>query len=342
MAQESEPADLLDRWLTHREQGGAARTPVAGAVDSGSATDVDAEDPLFDESFEPAPEEVEAPLFEASAPQELQLDFEPVIIPSARRRQERAGSRRGRLRPRRDDQAPEAAGDPVADPEADPVVTDAVPEAPAEVPAGPTPEEVRAAEARVAEEARVAAGERIAAQLEAARVAERETRPARPVRSPAPPAAAAARATVDDASTNHVFRPRTGARRVVGLLLLVLLAATAGAAYAASRDQTTTTLGLAGTLAVLTLVVWAVRAGSAPTRMSVTAGQLEVLRGGGRFVFDLRSPHTPIEVVGEPGSRGWKVLFLRRSMEPFVVDSTMVDPEEFTAVLRRHRPERTA
>lgn len=94
MAQESEPADLLDRWLTHREQGGAARTPVAGAVDSGSATDVDAEDPLFDESFEPAPEEVEAPLFEASAPQQLQLDFEPVIIPSARRRQERAGSRR--------------------------------------------------------------------------------------------------------------------------------------------------------------------------------------------------------------------------------------------------------
>ncbi|MEV7431827.1 hypothetical protein AB0N29_19600, partial [Nocardioides sp. NPDC092400] len=96
MAQESEPADLLDRWLTHREQGGAARTPVAGAVDSGSATDVDAEDPLFDESFEPAPEEVEAPLFEASAPQQLQLDFEPVIIPSARRRQERAGSRGGR------------------------------------------------------------------------------------------------------------------------------------------------------------------------------------------------------------------------------------------------------
>ena len=33
------------------------------------------------------------------------------------------------------------------------------------------------------------------------------------------------------------------------------------------------------------------------------------------------------------------MLFLRRNMEPFVVDSSMVDPREFMDVLRRYLPE---
>ena len=46
-----------------------------------------------------------------------------------------------------------------------------------------------------------------------------------------------------------------------------------------------------------------------------------------------------MQVIGEPGRRGWKVLFLRRGMSPFVIDSSMVDPHEFTSVLRYYRPE---
>ena len=45
-------------------------------------------------------------------------------------------------------------------------------------------------------------------------------------------------------------------------------------------------------------------------------------------------------VIGTAGKRSWKVLFLRRGMSPFVLDSSMVDPAEFMTVLRRHRPER--
>lgn len=154
-------------------------------------------------------------------------------------------------------------------------------------------------------------------------------------------AAARRRATGPSAgpSTDVDFPPRNGTRRLVGLLLLVALVATAAVGYVAYEDRTTFNMGVAGTLAVLTLVIWAVRAGASTARLSVRRGQLEILKGGGRFVFDLASTYTPIEVIGEPGKRGWQVLFLRRSMSPFVIDASMVDPEEFMKVLRRFRPE---
>jgi hypothetical protein len=151
-----------------------------------------------------------------------------------------------------------------------------------------------------------------------------------PARSAPPPAGA---------STNVEFTPRTQARRVIGQLLLVALAGAAVAGYAVYRDPTTLTIGVAATLGVLVLVLWAVRASSATAHLSVHAGQLEVVRGGGRFVFELAGSFTPIEVVGTPGDHNWKVLFLRRNMDPFVVDSSMVDPYEFMDVLRRYLPE---
>jgi hypothetical protein len=140
-------------------------------------------------------------------------------------------------------------------------------------------------------------------------------------------------------STNVVFAPRTRASRVVGMLLLIALLGAAVAAYAVYRNRTTLTIGLAVTLGVLVMIIWAVRAGSPPPRVSVHAGQLEVIQAGGRFVFDLSGTYTPIEVVGRPGDRGWKVLFLRRNLDPFVIDSSMVDPHEFMKVLRRFQPE---
>lgn len=159
-----------------------------------------------------------------------------------------------------------------------------------------------------------------------------------------PPAAeAAAELAAEPLTTGGVpdvveFTPRRGTRRITGLLLVVLLAATGWAAYGASQAPTTTALGVAGTLGVLTLVVWAVRAGSAVATLTVRGGQLEIMRGGSRHRFDLASRYTPIDIVGEPGSRGWKVLFHRRSMAPYVVDSSMVDPVEFTRVVRHYRP----
>ena len=135
------------------------------------------------------------------------------------------------------------------------------------------------------------------------------------------------------------FPPRRGTRRVLALALLLMLAATALAAWSAQQDPDAESVTLAATLAVLTLVTWAVRAGSALTTLSVRGGQLQVRTGGRRTTFDLTSGYTPIEVIGRPGRRGWKVVFGRGTMRPFTVDAGLVDPHEFMAVLRRYRPE---
>jgi len=169
-----------------------------------------------------------------------------------------------------------------------------------------------------------------------------ETSPVAPVRlppavRPTPPAPRSAPPV--GLSTNVEFTPRTRARRVVGWLLCLAALGTIGTGFVAAGDPTTLTVGVAGTLLVLTLLLWAIRAASPVAHLRVRAGQLEVVRGGDRFVLDLGgAAHTPIEVIGTPGERRWKVLFMRRGMEPFVVDTSMVDAREFMDVLRRYRP----
>jgi len=140
-------------------------------------------------------------------------------------------------------------------------------------------------------------------------------------------------------STNRVFKPRSGVRATITLLLLLVVAATAAAAWYAYREQTTTAIGIAVILLVLTLVVWAVRAGAAPTELAVLNGQLEMIRSGRFEVIDLASPFTPVLVEGVPGRRGWKVLVERPDRPLLVIDKTLVDPHEFSEVLLRLRPD---
>lgn len=384
MSDEKEPgADLIDRWMTHRQQTAGERVtpPLRGpdpwapdpsleepAETSGEEPiEEPAADPLFDATFMPEPADP-APLFDAIGPDQAQLpiDFQPVITPSARKKALEPRLGRRRTRHTRRAEAP-------AEKEAERAAVDAEQAQEAEV--------RRRAEA----EARREAEARIAAQLGEAGVAEvrRSSTPqpsgtpapivrepeeheprGRPARAagpsldqpdaahafpttseraqpnrPAPPNRPAQPAPAADGSGNIVFPPRTGLRRLAGLVLLLVLAAAAVAAYVAYDRPTTFAVGIAVTLGVLALVVWAVRAGSTTARLTVVAGQLEVVTGDGRFVFDLKSSYTPIEVDGEPGVRGWRVLFHRRGMAPFVIDSTMVDPAEFMRVLRHHRPD---
>ena len=135
------------------------------------------------------------------------------------------------------------------------------------------------------------------------------------------------------------FPPKRGARRLMGAVALIVLAATGAAAYLAYDDPTILTIGVTATLAVLLLVVWAIRAGTPLTEMSVKGGQLEVRQGGLHLKFDLASHYTPIRVQGRPGRPGWRVLFGRGTTEPFVVDSSIVDPRTFMEVLDSYRPE---
>ena len=112
---------------------------------------------------------------------------------------------------------------------------------------------------------------------------------------------------------------------------------TAYLARAAYREPDQTSIAIAAIAAFATAVIWAIRA-TTVTRLTVRNGQLEVARDGRPHAFDLTSAYTPVEFVGTPGERGWKALFVRRGMPPFVLTSSVVDPEEFTRVVRFYRP----
>ena len=135
------------------------------------------------------------------------------------------------------------------------------------------------------------------------------------------------------------FRPRTGARRLATVLLLLGLAATALAGWQAYETRMDTDYGLTAILALFTGIVWAVRTGSRPTRLTLHGGRLTVDTPGERQVFDLHDHAVHVEMVGEPGRRGWKVLLRRGSRAPYVLTSALVDPWDLTEALRYHRPD---
>lgn len=172
-------------------------------------------------------------------------------------------------------------------------------------------------------------------------VAEEESEPDAPDAPDAPEvrSARASRSPVaTGSSTNVTFAPRMFVRRLMAVLLLLLVVAAGLACYVAYDDPSTLTLGVAGTLVVASLAVYAIRSGTVPTVVSIRSGQLEVVRGRDREIWDLTSRYTRIEEVGTPGRRGWKVLLGRFGRDPVVIDSSAVDPRAFSAELSRLRP----
>lgn len=142
-----------------------------------------------------------------------------------------------------------------------------------------------------------------------------------------------------EATTNVDFPVRGGARRVLSVLLLVVVVATGAMGYVAARDRTPTSLGIAGVLGFLTLMVWAVRASCTTTQLTLRRGQLTIRRAGHTELVDIGSHLTPIAIVGEPGHRRWTVLLERPGLPLVVINASMVDPHWFTSALYRLRPE---
>jgi hypothetical protein len=144
--------------------------------------------------------------------------------------------------------------------------------------------------------------------------------------------------TALNASTDAQFPVRRGVRRALSWVLLGVLAGTAVASYAAAEQPTTASVGVAATLGLLLLVVWAVRAGCTTTELAVRRGQLSITRNGQTELVDLASPYTPIAIIGEPSERRWTVLIEREGLPLVVVTRSWVDPHWFTTVLYRLRP----
>ena len=136
----------------------------------------------------------------------------------------------------------------------------------------------------------------------------------------------------------YKFAAKRTSRRLLTISLLIGLVASAYFVRAAVEVKDTPSIGLAAIAVLATVMVWAIRSGASVTTLEVHQGQLQVIQQGGRFIFDLSSQYTRFEVHGEPGHRGWKVLFPRRGMAPFTVDASMVDPDDFMRVLRFFRP----
>lgn len=349
---EPAPEGLLGQWLAqrHAPAADAADTDPEAAQDAGSAPEA-----------EPAPAGL-GTLAAAGAVLEAfaagTLEIEDPTPPDA----EKPAPPITRVdAPTTPEEAPPTPGEPSLANAAAAAVLAAfdAPQATAAIPTtdpAPAPDRPAATETRSGPAAAVVAAFRTEAPP-AQPVAHPDTPPAgqpatppaatptpRPVTSSLPSAAPAESAGASGQPTEEpafpyemAFRPRTGARTLAGALLLAGLAATAYAGWRAYQERTDVAVGIAATLAVVTGIVWAVRAGSSVTRLSLRGSRLEVVRHGTRLVFDLADPQTAVEVVGKPGRRGWKVVFPRRTMDPVVLDASMVDPHELTRAIAFHR-----
>lgn len=140
--------------------------------------------------------------------------------------------------------------------------------------------------------------------------------------------------------------PRSIARSADGsdpILLPIALAGTAAAVFlvallSLANNGFLSLFSLGALLAsgLLARAAWRTRV--VPVEVWVEEGVVQVRRGDQALTFDLTSETTRLEVSGDTDDTHWRVRFYRRALDPFDVDATMVDPEEFMAVLRRYRP----
>jgi len=133
-----------------------------------------------------------------------------------------------------------------------------------------------------------------------------------------------------DGSDPRVLSMVLGATAVVAAMVALL---------ALLNGKIATPFGVVIVLLTVVLAWAAVRTRVVPVEVSVVRGIVYAEQGETTYRFDLRKPSTRVEMQGRPGESGWAVRFPRRHLDPFVVDGSMVDAEEFTRALREYRPE---
>ncbi|MDN5744732.1 MAG: hypothetical protein L0H31_06375 [Nocardioidaceae bacterium] len=127
--------------------------------------------------------------------------------------------------------------------------------------------------------------------------------------------------------------------RVLSLILAATAVVAAMVAFLALLNgKLTSPIGLIMIVLALGLGWAAARTRVVPIEVSVTRGVVSIVQGDSSHRFDLRKPETVVEMIGRPGESGWTVRFPRRHLEPFEIDSSMVDPHVFTRQVREFRP----
>jgi hypothetical protein len=166
-----------------------------------------------------------------------------------------------------------------------------------------------------------------------------------PVETSAPEAAPEQPAAVEPApevvaagGPDVAFAPR-GSRPLLTVLLSAgALAAAGTAVYLAYLDRLSSTAGIVTGVATLALVVAINRVGQSATSVAIRRGVVHVEGRDGSVQFDVTNLDNLVEMVGQPGESGWKVVFLRKTKPSVTVDASMVDPHAFTEALRGWRP----
>jgi hypothetical protein len=141
------------------------------------------------------------------------------------------------------------------------------------------------------------------------------------------------------AADTITFAPRGVSMVWTVVLSIGALLAAGNAGYAAVMGNLFSPIGIVATVATVVLVLALLRTRSPGATVWIDRGVVHVvLATGGHHQFDLENPLTEVTMVDQPGRKAWRVQFARRTMTPFEVDPTMVDPQAFTAALRRWRP----
>ena len=99
------------------------------------------------------------------------------------------------------------------------------------------------------------------------------------------------------------FVPRAGLRPVLTAGAVLGAALTALWVLVALLLPTSTTLGVAAGLAVLTGLLWSARMRATGTAVTIEDGVLRIVRGSSQHQFPLTGVHPPIDVLGETGDR---------------------------------------
>ena len=202
-------------------------------------------------------------------------------------------------------------------------------------------EEARAALLEQTKATLAAEGTRAAVQPPAAPAAEPVPAPvAVPV--PKPQAKPAPRAPEPKIQPDGVpelveFRSPSSSAVITVLLGIGALVAAGVAVYEAYLDRLASTPGIVASAVTLLLVIVVGRAKGGAGQVWLEQGVLHVEEGDSHRRFDLTTPNTKVEMVGSPGERRWKVLFLRKGMAPYEISARLVDPEQFVDAIRPWR-----
>ena len=134
------------------------------------------------------------------------------------------------------------------------------------------------------------------------------------------------------------FRSPSSSAIITVLLGIAALVAAGVAVYEAYLDKLTTTPGIVASAVTLVLVIVVGRSKGSAGQVWLEHGVLHVDEGDSHRRFDLTTPNTKVEMVGQPGDRRWKVLFLRKGMAPYEINAHLVDPEPFVDAITPWRP----